>query len=127
VRVLGSVRQKDIDNEVRAVTKLCQSSHPNIVPVLRLGQLLPDSVLHYIDMELCSVSLESYMAKQEAVADLPRWERTKEQILNIYVQIVDGLVFIHKHGEAHRDLSPPNGIYLQKLIPFLISLWCFIL
>jgi serine/threonine protein kinase len=120
VRVLGVVRQKDIDNEIRAATRLCQSSHPNIVPVLRLGQLIPDSILHYIDMELCSVSLESYMAKQEAVADLPRWERTKEQILNIYVQIVDGLDFIHEHGEAHRDLSPPNGIYLQKLTPFLI-------
>jgi hypothetical protein len=66
------VGQTDIDNEIRAVSKLCKDWHPNIVQVLALGQLRPDSTWFYIDMELCSVSLETYMRSTESIMDLPK-------------------------------------------------------
>jgi len=111
-------------NEIRAVNKLCKSPHPNVVHVLQLGQLLPDSVLHYIDMELCSVSFRTYvlyMITREAVADLPRWENSPKRILHIYTQVVAGLVFIHENGEVHQELSPPNGLSLPVSVRILIA------
>lgn len=120
MRVLGNVRQTDIDNEIRAVNKLCKSSHPNIVQVLGLGQLRPDSTWFYIDMELCSISLETYMNADESLASLPKWVSESLQICDIFTQILNGLAFIHENGEVHRDLSPQNGTRIEiesDLIP----------
>jgi serine/threonine protein kinase len=106
------VRQKDVDNEVRAVNKLCKSNHPNIVQVLELGQLRADSTSFFIDMELCSVSLDNYIYSGALAPGLYVWDTTPSQICSIFKDIIHGLVFIHEHGEVHRDLSPHNGISL---------------
>jgi len=84
--------------------------------VLHLGQLKPDSVFHYIDMELCYFTLEKYIYGQE-VPHLANWagirsgpvESRIARITEIADHIVQGLSFIHELGEVHRDLSPPNG------------------
>src|SRR5271156_5768013 len=56
----GRIREHEIEQEVKALQKLCRTGHPNIVTVLRLGQL-PASPLFFIDMELCPMSLEEYL------------------------------------------------------------------
>src|SRR5438046_7276066 len=61
VRLGARVRQEDVDNEVRAIIKLCQTNHPNIVQVLDYGWLKADGVEYFIDMELCEISLENYI------------------------------------------------------------------
>src|SRR5277367_1789996 len=96
---------KDIENEMRAVNKLCKSGHANIVQVVEFGSLKLDSVWHFIDMELCDFTLANY-ADGEDVPLLPNWKKVKENdffhssICNINRQIIEGLVFIHHHREV---------------------------
>jgi hypothetical protein len=120
IRELGSITKEDVDNEVRALKKLCQNQHPNIVKVFDYGQLNPDSVVHFIDMELCDVSLENYLMGQEFPL-LLGWKivRDRDEIpayaYAILQQILNGLLYIHSLHEVHRDVSPHNGIHILVL------------
>jgi serine/threonine protein kinase len=73
IRVFVGVSEKEIKNEIRAVNKLCKSSHPNIVQVLDFGKIKNDGALYFIDMELCSFTLESYIQGRE-VPFIESWE-----------------------------------------------------
>ena len=101
---------KGYENQVRAIKKLCgQGAHPNIVAVLKWGPLA-GSPYYLLDMELCDMNLERY------IGSLPHFVKTapssvkSSQIWNIMRQIANGRVFIHSHGEVHRDLKPRNGM-----------------
>ena len=105
----GPVDNDYYENEKRAVLKLCQSSHPNILQVYEVGQLRKESVFFFIDMELCSFTLAHYLRGSEVPA-LEKWESTPERILDILQPIIEGLVFIHEQGEVHRDIKPENSM-----------------
>jgi serine/threonine protein kinase len=113
---LGNVTKEDVDNEIRALKKLCQNGHPNIVQVFEYGQLNPDGAVYFIDMELCDVSLEKYLQGAE-IDDAISWETVRKQdeipshAYNILQQILNGLIYIHCLGEVHRDISPANGTF----------------
>jgi serine/threonine protein kinase len=102
-------------NEVRAIDKLCTGeSHPNIVKVLRHGRLRPNHVIYFIDMEKCDANLEEYI-NGTSIKGLTDWKLLKLEekigylIGGILDDIVNGLAFIHKHDEVHRDISPRNS------------------
>jgi serine/threonine protein kinase len=114
IRPFAAVHKKDIENEVRAINKLCQSLHPNIVQVFHHGYLKRDSAFYFMDMELCDFTLEQYM-NDKNVSHLDKWSIIRAggdlffHVVDIALQIINGLVFIHACGEVHRDLSPQNG------------------
>lgn len=113
-RLFADIRLEEIENEIRAVNKLCKSCHPNIIQVFELGQLRRDSAFYFIDMELCNFTLEKY-SRGDDVPSLTNWNSLRnegklpETICTIIDNIVDGLIFIHGQKEVHRDLSPQNG------------------
>src|SRR5271170_2150554 len=114
MRLFGAVTMADIENEVRAVQKLCISSHANIVQVFDLGQMKSNSKFHYIDMELCDISLGHYM-QGKRTGNLVSWDEFRsdlDNLCNINDDVLDGLVFIHSNNEIHRDLSPQNSRFL---------------
>ena len=114
MRLFGAVTMADIENEVRAVQKLCTSSHANIVQVFDLGQMKSNSTFHYIDMELCDISLGHYM-QGKRTGNLVSWDEFRsdlDNLCNINDDVLDGLVFIHSNNEVHRDLSPQNNRFL---------------
>ena len=94
-------------NEVRAIKKLCNGSHEKLVEVFDVGDL----PLHaLIDMELCDGDLDDYNKsfwKQQAYNQSA--EMQTQPIWNIMKQIANGLAFIHRKKEIHRDLKPKNG------------------
>jgi len=114
IRPWAGIRQADIDNEVRAINKLCKSKHSNIVQVLDYGRLKADGVFYFIDMELCEISLEKYI-QGETINDLINWNtvhihnEVHEHAYIIMQQILNGMIYIHCLNEVHRDLSPNNG------------------
>lgn len=64
----GPIAAGTVQNEVRAVSKLCMSTtHRNIVEVLRHGSS-PDGSHYFFDMELCDWTLQR-------VLDTPRTPR----------------------------------------------------
>ena len=115
IRLWAGITQPEIDNEVRAINKLCKSNHPNIVQVLGYGQLKADGVFYFIDMELCETSLEKYL-QGEMINGVINWNEVRirnevhEHAYNIMQQILNGMIYIHCLNEVHRDLSPNNGI-----------------
>ena len=122
IRPFGTVTNEDVENEIRAIEKLCTNNgHVNIIKVLRHGWL-DTSPYYFIDMELCQMNLEQYisgrfgpaMASTQTSIDGRDMERnadgSKFSILwDILNQITEGLHFIHNLNEVHRDLKPRNG------------------
>ena len=114
---------EEIQNEIRAVRKVCSGANTpgNIVKVLGHGTL-PVSRHVYIDLELCEFNLEWYT--RERLWRPTRKERSKtsddgfpqldlmERVRFIWIimwQVAKGLEFIHGLKEIHRDLKPRNS------------------
>ena len=82
---------EDMNNEIRAAVKLCTVGQSgNTIEVIRCGQL-PRYPYFFIDMELCDFNLETYI-----------------------LQFANGVAFIHRNNEVHRDLKPRNGVCLPN-------------
>jgi serine/threonine protein kinase len=97
-------------NELRAIKKLCDGTHKNIVKVFEFGEL-PDLSHVFIDMELCSLNLDQYnkSIRTTILVHHSALNMRIDEIWSIIAQIADGLAFIHKQHEIHRDLKPQNG------------------
>ena len=121
IRAFGGVTTQDIQNEVRAVAKLCKPpTHKNIVSVQRYGRI-PIGTYYFLDMECCDVNLEDYIRRKwsaEMVKKMPYFTNElpsrmrMTQIWGVMEDVTSGLAFIHSQGEVHRDLKPRNGIVL---------------
>jgi serine/threonine protein kinase len=95
------------------------------VEVLRHGEKEYMS-LYYIDMELCDLNLENYIAGHSSSTVSIEWQALQSanihipanvklaMILSIMNDITDGLVFMHSRKVIHRDLKPPNSNLLLK-------------
>ena len=83
------------EQEARAASAL---NHPNIVTIHDVGH---EDDLSYIVTELVEgESLRRHLQKQ---GPLP-----VRQVLDIGIQIADGVAAAHDHGIVHRDLKPEN-------------------
>jgi serine/threonine protein kinase len=117
IRIFGDISVEYVQNELRAIDKLREPGHRNVVDVLKHGELLYMS-LYFIDMELCDMNLETFIhGESSGTIDAdslyspihPSSLLKVEQIRGIVTDITDGLAYIHGHGEVHRDLKPANG------------------
>jgi serine/threonine protein kinase len=113
----GDVKWKHVENEIRAIAKLCVHRHENIVQVFEHGKV-PGFPYYFIDMELCDVDLSAYIDGKGAGTLLAKRIFGMDRALSegmtatweILKDITDGLIFIHELKEIHRDMKPRNGI-----------------
>lgn len=89
-------------------------THPNIVTVLKIGDLPP---CVFIDMELCELNLDDYIyCKKDPSAVATYFIKDQipplksQQIWNVMFNIAKGVEFLHGKGMIHRDLKPLNSI-----------------
>ena len=102
---------------MRAINRLCNGEHENVIHVYQHGLLRPHHAFYFIDMELCDITLDKYIYNTNAtpVRGLLEWQRATKEGHALFIvcalmqQILAGLSFIHGHNEVHRDLSPPNS------------------
>lgn len=121
---MGRIPKDEIEQEIKALKKLCRTGHRNLVSVLSLGEL-PNSYLFFIDMELCQLSLQDYLYDPSTsktdqpvprfITDAPPPFRA-QQIWQIIYDIANGVHFIHTSKMVHRDIKPSNSI-----IPFFLK------
>lgn len=103
--------ENEIDNEVRAIQKICHSRHPNIVEVISTCKhVWKGSPACFIQMELCDGDMESYVRFRHQLGG----SIDIAEIADTMVQILDGLVYLHSHDEVHRDLKPKNGTHQHE-------------
>lgn len=79
---------------------LASLEHPHIVPVYHYG--IVDSECAYIAMRLMHQSLSAQLAR----GPLP-----PEHVMDIALQLVDGLSYAHRRGVLHRDIKPQNILF----------------
>lgn len=113
MRQMGGVTREDIDNEARAIAKLCAGTNTNtIVKVFANGWLPHHPTIYYIDMEYCEDTLERYIDRiPQKLFDTQGTTSTLScdqilQVISISHQIARGLKYIHENGSVHRDLDP---------------------
>jgi serine/threonine protein kinase len=94
-RSLSSVAHERFFREARAAAAV---SHPNIVVVHRIDEVkgTPFIVMEYVDGE----SLEKLIAKGRRF--------TPMELLQLILQITEGLQAAHENGIVHRDIKPSN-------------------
>lgn len=95
---LDAVRNEDrrrrFLQEARAASAL---NHPHILTVYEIGE---DQGRHYIAME--------YIQGETLRQRLSSGELCVVDVLDLAIQIADGLAKAHEHGIVHRDLKPDN-------------------
>ena len=94
---------------------LADLQHPSIPYVLTCGSIelndsdTPYTVMQYID----GVTLDKYLKNTTPVP--------LETALNISIQILDALSFVHKKDVVHRDIKPSNIMILPSGYCYLID------
>jgi len=91
---------------------LAQFNHPNIVRVLRFLEAHNTAyfVMEYEEGE----NLADYLKHQEPVL-------SEQQIMDVFIPILDGLRMVHSKGLLHRDIKPDNIFLRNDSSPMLID------
>jgi len=117
LKVLGPssvVVPQVISRFAREVEAVCNVSHPNVVSILEIGL---DAKPPYIAME--------YVPGRTLRAVLDEGPPPLEAILNVAIQLAEGLSSAHQAGIVHRDLKPENVIVrpdgVVKILDFGLS------
>ena len=104
--------QRRFSQEAQSAGRL---THPNIVTIYDVGE---EQGLAYIAMEFIKgKALDEYITEKRPFSI--------DQIVNIMVQICEGLGYAHKNGVIHRDIKPANIVltddHIAKITDFGIA------
>ncbi len=93
---LDDAGRQRVQREAQAMGRL--GDHPNIVPVLDLGQ--EDGQPYLVSQYMAGGDVEELLRADEGVP--------LERTLEIARAVCEGLAFAHQHNVIHRDLKPGN-------------------
>ncbi|WP_291272175.1 protein kinase [Geothrix sp.] len=90
----GEEAQARFEREARAAAML---NHPHIVTVYEFGE---DEGVHYLAME--------HIQGDELEALIRAGQTPKAELLEVLIQVCEGLGYAHDRGVIHRDIKPAN-------------------
>lgn len=90
----GEEAQERFEREARAAAML---SHPYVITVFEFGE---EEGLHYLAME--------FVEGQELEALIQAGQTPKTELLEVLIQVCEGLAYAHGRGVIHRDIKPAN-------------------
>ncbi|HLD35769.1 MAG TPA: serine/threonine-protein kinase, partial [Planctomycetota bacterium] len=103
-----SDNQDHISRFIEEVQITGQLEHPNIVPTYELGTG-PDGNVYYTMKLVKGKTLDDILEKLKAKKSFSKTVGyTLPKLLQIFVQICNGIAFAHSKGVIHRDLKPEN-------------------
>ncbi|MFH1434964.1 MAG: serine/threonine-protein kinase, partial [Pseudomonadota bacterium] len=112
--------RKRFEREATAISSLY---HPNIVSLIDYG-VRPDTGAPFMALEFVRNGKELSQLMIEKMKKREKWK--KDDLINIFTQILNGLGVAHKSGLIHRDIKPQN-IMLADVEgnPFFVNLLDF--
>lgn len=90
----GEEAQARFEREARAAAML---NHPHIVTVFEFGE---DEGLHYLAME--------HVQGEDLDVLIQAGRTPKRELLEVLIQVCEGLGYAHAQGVIHRDIKPAN-------------------
>ena len=98
IRTSNLSDERVLDRFVNEAKTIARLDHPNIISIYEVNQL--DSGIAYYTMP--------YLPHGD-LSQLMSFDT--RQLVNLFVQICNGLSFAHDHGVVHRDLKPENLLF----------------
>jgi serine/threonine-protein kinase len=111
----------EISRFVREAQATGQLEHPNIVPIYDVG-LGPDHRVFFTMKYIRGDSLRQLLARLVERDPLALEEFTQTRLLQIFLQVCNGVAFANAKGFVHRDLKPDN-IMLGPFGEVLVADW----
>lgn len=90
----GEEAQARFEREARAAAML---NHPHVVTVFEFGE---DEGLHYLAME--------HVQGEDLEVLIQAGRTPKKELLEVLIQVCEGLGYAHSQGVIHRDIKPAN-------------------
>jgi predicted Ser/Thr protein kinase len=90
----GEEAQARFEREARAAAML---NHPHVITVFEFGE---DEGLHYLAME--------FVEGEELETLIQAGQTSKAELLEVLIQVCEGLAYAHGRGVIHRDIKPTN-------------------
>jgi serine/threonine protein kinase len=126
IRVNGvGYTDREIAERLEDSLQLCRTPHENILQIISHGLLEQHRTTYFIDTEYCDLSLERYMYSKKSL-DLGEVMLLQDYskmvgdgnlapfICGVMQELLSGLIFLHRSGRKHGDLSPRNGNTLSQ-------------
>ena len=92
---------------VREAQATGQLEHPNIVPIYDIG-VAPDNSVFFTMKFIQGVSLRHVLSNLRHGDAVTRETYTLTRLLQIFIQVCNGVAFANAKGVIHRDLKPDN-------------------
>jgi serine/threonine protein kinase len=121
--IYGLINNLDISREIEILSK-CR--HKNIVRLIEHNRITPISFLVNLKtdipsialvMEFCDGDLRSKLEERNAIDY--EWNKS------VFLQIIDGVGYLHSQKIIHRDLKPENILYVIRNGEFIVKIGDF--
>jgi serine/threonine protein kinase len=118
--IYGNINNLDIKREIEILLK-CR--HKNIVRLIEYNKITPKGFLVNLNtdipsialvMELCDGNLRSKLEGRNAIDY--EWNKS------VFLQIIDGVGYLHSQKIIHRDLKPENILYVIRNGEFIVKI-----
>ena len=106
-RILNLKAVFRMNNEIRILQKLTNHEH-----FIQLFDCFHSNNYFWLVFEAGTMSLYDYWKKENEILSL-------NQFLNIFGSIIRGILFLHNHDIAHRDLKLDNIVVFNSFLPHI--------